>query len=112
MGTSTRRSTIGTAERPDAAARACSQARSWHVAEHHIGIGPRDRGSITPGKRADLILIDGDPTTNIADIRKVALVITQGKLLSPPDVDQALGIKPFVQNVPTMRDVAPVSAGY
>jgi imidazolonepropionase-like amidohydrolase len=29
-----------------------------------------DRGSVTPGKRADLVLIDGDPTTNIADIRK------------------------------------------
>ena len=34
-----------------------------------------DRGVIMPGKRADLILVDGDPTKNISDIRKVALVI-------------------------------------
>ena len=34
-----------------------------------------DRGIIAPGKRADLILVDGDPTQNISDIRKVALVI-------------------------------------
>ena len=86
------------------------QIATWNGAKYTRTLA--DRGSITPGKRADLTLIDGDPTTNIADIRKVALVITQGKLLSPPDVDQALGIKPFVQNVPTMRDVAPVSAGY
>lgn len=33
-----------------------------------------DRGAIRAGQRADLILVDGDPTANIADIRKVALV--------------------------------------
>ena len=64
-----------------------------------------DRGSITPGKYADLILVDGDPTTNIADIRKVALVITQGKIMSPTEIYQALGIKPFVSNAPTMTPV-------
>ncbi len=64
-----------------------------------------DRGSITPGKLADLVLIDGDPTTNIADIRKVALVITQGKLISPNEVYGALGIKPFVTNPPTLKAV-------
>jgi imidazolonepropionase-like amidohydrolase len=41
-----------------------------------------DRGSIAVGKLADLVLVDGDPTTNITDIRKVALVITQGSLIS------------------------------
>ena len=64
-----------------------------------------DRGSITPGKYADLILVDGDPTTNIADIRKVALVITQGKIMSPTEIYQALGIKPFVSNPPMMTPV-------
>lgn len=82
------------------------QIATWNGAKYTRTLA--DRGSITTGKRADLALIDGDPTTNIADIRKVALVITQGKLLSPRDIDQALGIKSFVQNVPTMRDVAPV----
>jgi hypothetical protein len=64
-----------------------------------------DRGSITAGKRADLTLVDGDPTENIADVGKVLLVITQGKLVSPRDIDLALGIVPFVTDVPRMRDV-------
>ena len=33
-----------------------------------------DRGQIAPGKRADLLLVDGDPTTNISDISNVAEV--------------------------------------
>ncbi|MGH8105087.1 MAG: amidohydrolase family protein, partial [Arenimonas sp.] len=64
-----------------------------------------DRGSITPGKLADLVLIDGDPTTNIADIRKVALVITQGNIISPNAIYQELGVKPFVSNPPVLKAV-------
>jgi hypothetical protein len=65
-----------------------------------------ERGRIAPGMLADLVLVDGDPTKDIADIRKVALVITQGRLVSPGKVYQALGIKPFVDAEPTLRDVA------
>ena len=61
-----------------------------------------DRGSITPGKRADLILVDGEPTENIADIRRVALVITQGRWLAPREVHEAIGIAPFVAATPTV----------
>jgi imidazolonepropionase-like amidohydrolase len=67
-----------------------------------------DRGSIAPGKLADLVLFDGDPTTNISDIHKVALVITQGKMILPSEVDTALGIKPFVENAPTLKVLPPV----
>lgn len=63
------------------------------------------RGTIAPGKLADLILVDGDPTTQIADIRKVALVITQGKWMSPSDIYGELGIKPFVDQVPAVKPV-------
>jgi imidazolonepropionase-like amidohydrolase len=65
-----------------------------------------DRGRIAPGMRADLVLVDGDPTTNIGDIRKVAMVITQGKLVSPAKIHQALGIRPFVDDEPVARDIA------
>ena len=65
-----------------------------------------DRGAITPGRRADLILLDGEPTENIADIRKVALVITQGHWIAPRQVHQALGIKPFVDATPVVRSLA------
>jgi hypothetical protein len=71
-----------------------------------------DRGSITPGKLADLVLIDGDPTEDIADLRRVALVITQGKLISPSQLFTAMGIKPFVSETPALRSVdAPAAAG-
>jgi imidazolonepropionase-like amidohydrolase len=62
-----------------------------------------DRGSISVGKLADVILVDGDPTTNISDIRKVAMVITQGSVISPSAVYQALGITPFVLNPPVVQ---------
>jgi hypothetical protein len=63
----------------------------------------RDRGSVVPGKLADLVLIDGDPTKDIGDIRKVALVITQGHWLSPKELHEEMGIAPFVAAVPAVR---------
>ncbi|HEY0064900.1 MAG TPA: amidohydrolase family protein [Telluria sp.] len=69
-----------------------------------------ERGSVTPGKLADLVLVDGDPTKNIADIRKVAAVITRGYLVYPHEVDKELGIVPFVKDVPAIRSLAPVSS--
>ncbi|MET3106231.1 hypothetical protein AAKU67_000713 [Oxalobacteraceae bacterium GrIS 2.11] len=64
-----------------------------------------ERGSIVPGKLADLLLVDGDPTVNIGDVRKVALVITRGKLIYPHEIDKELGIEPFVQNPPVMKNL-------
>ncbi len=58
-----------------------------------------DRGVIAAGKTADLVLIDGDPTTNISDLRKVALVIKGPAAYYPSEVDQALGITPFAAPV-------------
>jgi imidazolonepropionase-like amidohydrolase len=39
----------------------------------------RDRGRIAPGKRADLLLVEGDPTTNIRDTRNIVAVWKQGR---------------------------------
>lgn len=66
-----------------------------------------ERGSIEAGKLADLVLVDGDPTTNISDVRKVALVITRGRVISPGAVYRELGIKPFVSNEPIVAPGAP-----
>jgi enamidase len=42
-------------------------------------LGRADKvGSIASGKQADLVVIDGDPSANIGDIRKVSLVFKQG----------------------------------
>lgn len=67
-----------------------------------------ERGSIVPGKLADLVLVDGDPTKNIADVRKVAAVITRGYLVYPQEVDRALGIEPFVTAGPALKKLEPV----
>ena len=70
------------------------------------------RGQIKPGYVADLVLVDGDPTVNIADLRKVALVFTQGGVISPTKVFEMMGIKPFVTAVPEVKQtVKPESAG-
>jgi len=70
----------------------------------------KDRGSIEAGKLADLVLVDGDPTRDIGDIRKVAAVITRGYLIYPREIDQAFGIAPFVAGVPALQALAPVSS--
>jgi len=51
-------------------------------------------GSIEPGKLADLIIVDGDPATNISDIRKVVTVVKDGLIYQPAEIDRELGIKP------------------
>jgi len=69
-----------------------------------------ERGSIEVGKLADLVLVDGDPTKNIEDIRKVSAVITRGYLIYPQEIDTALGIKPFTKDAPQLHALAPVSS--
>ena len=39
-----------------------------------------DSGTIEPGKRADLVLVQGDPLTNISALRNVVSVVTDGRL--------------------------------
>ena len=53
-----------------------------------------DLGSITPGKYADLVLVNGDPTRDIRQIRKVELVVKNGDLYRPAELYQAFGIRP------------------
>lgn len=61
------------------------------------------RGQIAPGYQADLVLVEGDPTKNIGDIRNVSLVFTQGGVVSPSKIYQMMGIKPFVVNAPELK---------
>jgi imidazolonepropionase-like amidohydrolase len=44
-----------------------------------------DLGSVTVGKRADLVLVDGDPLTDLTTLRKVRAVIRDGTLYSDMD---------------------------
>ena len=73
------------------------QTATWNPAKYARVSG--DLGSIVVGKRADLILVDGDPTRDIADIRKVATVIKGDTVYYPAEVYRELGIKPFAEPV-------------
>jgi imidazolonepropionase-like amidohydrolase len=48
-------------------------------------------GSIQVGKTADLALIEGDPSTRIADLRQTRLVMLDGKLLDADALRSAAG---------------------
>ncbi|MDQ3286789.1 MAG: amidohydrolase family protein [Pseudomonadota bacterium] len=81
------------------------QVATWNGAK--VSRTLDDRGSITPGKRADLILVDGDPTRNIADIRKVALVLQGNVAYYPAEIHEALGVRPFATPVKITAAPAP-----
>jgi imidazolonepropionase-like amidohydrolase len=49
-------------------------------------------GSIAPGKLADMILVNGDPTTNISEIRKIDTVIKGGAVMVPAELYPAMGV--------------------
>ncbi|CAM4133997.1 amidohydrolase family protein [Roseateles saccharophilus] len=71
---------------------------TWNGAKYSDRLG--DIGSIERGKRADLLLVDGDPVADIRAIRRVALVFQgrngQTQALSPAVLYQSMGILPFV----------------
>jgi imidazolonepropionase-like amidohydrolase len=54
----------------------------------------KDHGAIDAGKLADMILVAGDPTKNIRDIRNVTTVIKGGRIHDPRAIEKALGIAP------------------
>ncbi|MFZ1220456.1 MAG: amidohydrolase family protein [Chthoniobacterales bacterium] len=54
----------------------------------------KDGGVIAPGKLADMILIDGDPTKNVRDLDKLTTVIKNGSVYDPAAIEKALGITP------------------
>jgi len=63
-------------------------------------------GSIEPRKRADLILVDGDPTQNISDIRRISLVMKDGVVYFPAEVYEAIGVRRFA-DPPAMHPATP-----
>ncbi len=71
---------------------------TWNGAKYSDRLS--DLGSIERGKRADLLLVDGDPVADIRAIRRVSLVIqglnSQTRALSPAALYQSMGILPFV----------------
>lgn len=55
----------------------------------------QDLGSIAPGKLADMVLVDGDPTARISDVRRVVLTVKDGITYDPNAIWATLGVKPI-----------------
>jgi imidazolonepropionase-like amidohydrolase len=54
----------------------------------------KDFGSVAPGKYADMILVNGDPTKQISDVRRIDTVIKNGVVYKPAELYPAFGIRP------------------
>ncbi|MEJ6475648.1 amidohydrolase family protein [Pseudoalteromonas piscicida] len=52
-------------------------------------------GSISKGKVADLVLVDGNPLNDITALQKMSLVIKGQQAFKPAEIYQAIGVKPF-----------------
>jgi imidazolonepropionase-like amidohydrolase len=50
-----------------------------------------ESGTVEPGKRADLVLVDGNPLANISDIRRVSKVITEGRMYDSKRLSHTVG---------------------
>lgn len=49
-----------------------------------------DRGSLEPGKRADLILLGADPLSDVANTRRIAMVFASGRPFSRAELDRRM----------------------
>ncbi|PCG08630.1 amidohydrolase [Sphingomonas ginsenosidimutans] len=74
--------------------------------ERYLG---RDQqlGTIARGKLADFVLLPGDPTRDLRELHRIALVVKDGTLYFPSEIYPAFGVKPFA---PAPRLIPPPPA--
>lgn len=75
----------------------------------YLGRG-HTHGSVERGKRADLLLLEGDPTRDISAIRRIRMVMKDGDIYFPQDIYRELGIAPFAPPPPITAPESPGSA--
>jgi imidazolonepropionase-like amidohydrolase len=68
------------------------QIATWNAAK--LLKQEKELGSIAPGKKADFVLVDGNPAERISDIRRCRLVAKNGTLYKSDALYAAVGIKP------------------
>jgi imidazolonepropionase-like amidohydrolase len=54
----------------------------------------REVGTISPGKRADLLVVEGDPLRRFSDLRRVWLVVADGRRYDPAALWRSVGFTP------------------
>jgi imidazolonepropionase-like amidohydrolase len=54
----------------------------------------RDLGSVEPGKRADLVIVSGDPLADVRNVRRTFLVVTRGRAYEPQALWRLVGFRP------------------
>jgi imidazolonepropionase-like amidohydrolase len=54
----------------------------------------REAGTLVVGKRADLVLIQGNPLDRISNVRNVRWVVTNGRSFSPAPLWRSVGFQP------------------
>jgi imidazolonepropionase-like amidohydrolase len=47
-------------------------------------------GSVAPGRRADLVLLDANPLTDITNVRRIRAVVVAGRLLQRQELNEML----------------------
>ena len=62
---------------------ATSNVAKWMHAEN-------DFGSVAPGQRADLVVLEGDPLTNISNVRRIVAVVRDGFFMDRSAIDRLL----------------------
>ncbi|WP_375182469.1 amidohydrolase family protein, partial [Sphingomonas adhaesiva] len=75
--------------------------------ERYLG---RDQqlGTIARGKLADFVLLPGDPTRDLRELHRIALVVKDGTLYFPAEIYPAFGVRPFAP-APRLIPPPPVS---
>jgi adenine deaminase len=58
-------------------------------------------GTIAPAKQADLVVLEGDPLTDIRNSRRIHSVITRGRVITPADRQRMLADVEAAVNEPT-----------
>lgn len=58
----------------------------------------KEVGTLEAGKRADLIVIDGDPLADIRNTRNVELLVSGGKMYKSDDLWREAGFKPWKES--------------
>ena len=58
-------------------------------AAEFLGVS-EDRGTVEVGKRADLLLLEADPLENVANTRRIAVVIVNGRVLAAAELHERM----------------------